>query len=167
MPPFTCTAVAAILLELTLSGGVTGWFDVKSRVMAVSGISWSGVLWRIAFAIALVGATYNPSGHSFYHWLLEPPAGITAVKALLGVLLLIGWVICLRTAFVALGRLGVILGAALFAALVWVLVELKFVDISSPSALTWVALIILGAILGLGLSWSLIRARATGQIEVQ
>jgi hypothetical protein len=61
----------------------------------------------------------------------------------------------------------VILGAALFAALVWVLVEFKFVDISSPSALTWVALIILGAILGLGLSWSLIRARATGQIEVQ
>jgi hypothetical protein len=33
--------------------------------------------------------------------------------------------------------------------------------------LTWLALVILGVILGLGLSWSLIRARATGQIEVQ
>jgi hypothetical protein len=135
--------------------------------MAVSGISWSGVLLRLAFAVALVLLTYNPSGYSFYHWLMAPPHGITAVKALLGVLLLIGWVICLRTAFVALGWLGVTLGAALLAALVWVLVDVKLVNPDDPSVLTWLALVILGVILGLGLSWSLIRARATGQIEVQ
>jgi hypothetical protein len=28
-------------------------------------------------------------------------------------------------------------------------------------------LVILGLVLGMGLSWSLIRARATGQVEVQ
>jgi hypothetical protein len=33
--------------------------------------------------------------------------------------------------------------------------------------LTWIALAIVGVILGLGLSWSLIRARWTGQVEVQ
>ena len=31
----------------------------------------------------------------------------------------------------------------------------------------WIALIVFGTVLGLGLSWSLIRARTTGQIEVQ
>jgi hypothetical protein len=31
----------------------------------------------------------------------------------------------------------------------------------------WLALLILGVILGIGLSWSLIRARLTGQVEVQ
>lgn len=134
--------------------------------MRVPGISWSGLLLRLAFAVALVLLTYNPSGYSFYHWLTAPPPGVTAVKALLGVLLLIGWVVCLRTAFVALGWLGATLGVALLAALVWVLVDLKLVDISQPSVLTWVALIILGAVLGLGLSWSLVRARTTGQIEV-
>lgn len=135
--------------------------------MSAPGISWSGVIVRIVLATALVLATYNPSGHSFYHWLTAPPLGITAVKALLGVLLLIGWVICLRTAFVALGWLGVGLGVALLAALVWVLVDARLIDTHGPTALTWIGLLILGTILGLGLSWSLIRARWTGQIEVQ
>ena len=135
--------------------------------MSVQGISWSGVLIRIAVAAALVLVTYNPTGYSFYHWLTEPPPGINAVKALLGVILLIGWVVCLRTVYVALGWLGVILGMALLGALVWVFVDMKWIDLASPSAVAWVALLILGAILGVGLSWSLIRARLTGQIEVQ
>jgi len=135
--------------------------------MSVQGISWSGVVVRIVLALALVLATYNPSGHSFYHWLTEPPAGITAVKALLGVLLLIGWALSLRTVHVALGSLGVILGVALLAALAWVFVEQKWLDLDTPSAVAWLVLLILGTVLGLGLSWSLIRARLTGQVEVR
>jgi hypothetical protein len=135
--------------------------------MAVQGISWAGVIVRIVLALVLVLATYNPSEHSFYHWLTEPPAGITAVKTLLGVLLLIGWAVSLRTVFVALGWLGVILGAAFLAALAWVFVEQRWLDLDSPTAFAWLALLILGTVLGLGLSWSLIRARLTGQVEVQ
>lgn len=155
---------------MTVAGGRWIGFTSDGRYnprMANEGISWGGIVARIAFAVGLVLITYNPSGHSFYHWLLEPPAGITAVKTLLGVLLLIGWVVCLRTAFVALGWLGVILGAALFAALAWVLIDIKILDLTGPTALTWLVLVILGTILGIGLSWSLIRARATGQVEVQ
>lgn len=135
--------------------------------MAVEGISWSGIITRIALAIALVLATFNPTGFSFYHWLTAPPGGITAIKVLLGVLLLIGWVVCLRTVFVALGWLGVILGVAFLAALARVFVDMKWIDLASPSSIAWLALLILGAILGVGLSWSLIRARLTGQVEVQ
>jgi len=135
--------------------------------MAVQGISWSGVLTRVVFAVALVLLTYNPSGHSFYHWVTAPPPGVTAIKAFLGVLLLIGWVICLRTAFVALGWLGVILGIALLGTVVWLLVDAHMIDTANPSVLAWIALVSVGIVLGIGLSWSLIRARATGQIEVQ
>ena len=135
--------------------------------MAVQGISWSGVLVRIVLAIALVMATYNPSGHSFYHWLTDPPAGVTAIKALSGVFLLIGWVVCLRTAFIALGWLGMFLGTALLAALTWVFVDMKWIDIGQSSTIAWLALLILGTVIGLGLSWSLVRARLTGQVEVQ
>jgi hypothetical protein len=135
--------------------------------MSVQGISWSGVIVRIVLAIALVLATYNPSGHSFYHWLTEPPAGITAIKALLGVVLLIGWAVSLRTVHVALGSLGVVLGVAFLAALAWVFVEQRWLDLDTPSSVAWLALLILGAVLGLGLSWSLIRARLTGQVEVK
>ena len=135
--------------------------------MATSGISWAGVIWRMVFAIALVLLTFNPSGNSFYHWLGAPPAGITAVKAFVGVLLLIGWVFCLRTAFVALGRIGLVLGAALFASATWMLVQAGWLSLDGVTTKTWVVLLILGVLLGLGLSWSLIRARTTGQVEVQ
>jgi hypothetical protein len=134
--------------------------------MAVQSISWSGVLLRIAFAAALVLLTVNPSGYSFYHWIVSAGPGGIALKAFAGVALLIGWVVCLRTAFVALGWLGVILGLALLGTLVWLLVDAKWIDPDYPSALAWVALAMLGIVLGVGLSWSLLRARATGQVEV-
>lgn len=135
--------------------------------MATPGISWSGVIRRVAFANALVLLTFNPSGNSFYHWLSAPPTGITAVKAFVGVLLLIGWVFCLRTAFVALGTIGLVLGAALFATATWMLVQAGWVSLDGVTTMTWVVLLILDVLLGLGLSWSLIRARTTGQVEVQ
>lgn len=134
--------------------------------MASAGISWSGVLLRVIFAVALVFVTFNPSGWSFYHWVSAPPAGITAVKALVGLLLLIGWLICVRTAFVSLGLVGAILLAALLAAFVWVLIDYHVIDGASRSSLVWIGLAIAGLVFGIGLSWSLIRARATGQVEV-
>ena len=134
--------------------------------MAVQGISWGGVLVRIVFAVVLVLLTVNPSGYSFYHWIASGGPGDIALKAFAGVALLIGWVVCLRTAFVALGWLGVILGLALLGTLVWLLVDAKWIDPDYPSALAWVALVMLGIVLGVGLSWSLLRARATGQVEV-
>jgi len=135
--------------------------------MAQPGISWGGVTWRLAFAIALVLVTFNPSGHSFYHWLTAPPLGITASKAFVAIFLLIGWVFCIRTALGALGMLGLVLGAALFGTAVWLMVDSGLIDLSGASAMTWIVLVIVGAMLGLGLSWSLIRARSTGQVEVQ
>ena len=81
--------------------------------MAVQGISWSGVVVRLVLALLLVLATYNPTGYSFYHWISALPTGITAVKAFASVLLAIGWIVCLRTAYVALGMLGVVLVVAL------------------------------------------------------
>jgi uncharacterized protein DUF6524 len=133
----------------------------------MGGISWGGVLVRIVLAVALVLLTFNPSGHSFYHWVTAPPAGITAEKAFAAVALAIGWIMCLRTAFVALGRIGVILCAALLGTFVWVLVDLRVLQTMDSVAMLWIGLVIVGVILGIGLSWSLIRARTTGQIEVQ
>lgn len=135
--------------------------------MAQPGISSMGVIWRMVFAVVLVLLTFNPSGYSFYHWLTAPPVGISATKAFAGVVLLIGWVFCLRTAFVSLGMLGLALGAALLGTATWLLVDVGLLSLTGVSAMTWVALLILGALLGLGLSWSLIRARTTGQVEVQ
>jgi hypothetical protein len=130
-------------------------------------ISWSGVVLRIVLAIALVLLTFNPSGHSFYHWITAPPPGITALKAFATVALLIGWIVCLRTAFVALGVIGVVLCTALLGTFVWLLFDWRVLQSTDSAALAWIGLVILGIVLGIGLSWSLIRARTTGQIEVE
>ena len=63
--------------------------------------------------------------------------------------------------------IGLVLCAALLGALVWVLVDIGWLELTGGSALTWVVLVIVGLLLGFGLSWSLIRARTTGQVEVQ
>jgi hypothetical protein len=135
--------------------------------MAVQGISWSGVVLRVMLAVAIVLITFNPSGHSFYHWLVEPPGGISALKAFSGVALLMAWVVCLRTAYVALGTVGLVLGCLLLGTFVWVLFDMDVLHAVSGKAMVWIGLIVFGAVLGVGLSWSLIRARTTGQIEVQ
>ena len=50
--------------------------------------------------------------------------------------------------------------------LVWVLTDYGFLNPDRPSLLSWIALISIGVILGIGLCWSLLRARVTGQVEV-
>jgi Family of unknown function (DUF6524) len=131
-----------------------------------TGISLLGALTRIALAILLVLATFNPTGYSLSHWLAAPPLAITPGKALAALVLIVGWLVCLRTAFIALGKFGLLLGLGLFATLVWFLVDQGWLSWSG-SAIVWVALLVVGILLGVGLSWSLIRAKATGQIEVR
>ena len=130
-----------------------------------SGISLSGALVRIALALALVIATFNPTGTSLFHWLASAPVAVTPGKALAALALVIGWVVCLRTAFISLGKAGLLLGVALFSVLVWFLIDRDVVSLNG-SGIVWVGLVVIGLLLGIGLSWSLLRARATGQIEV-
>ena len=124
----------------------------------------SGTFIRIALALALVLVTFNPSGYSVVHWIATPPVAFTPGKALAALVLAIGWVVCLRTAFIALGKVGLLLGLALFGVLVWFLVDRDVLSLTG-SAIAWVGLVVVGVLLGVGLSWSLLRAKATGQIE--
>jgi hypothetical protein len=129
-------------------------------------ISWFGVLARLIAGLAVVLLTYNPTGHSFYHWAMRDFANLNAVKAFSGALLLVGWVICIRAALTSLGALGLVLSALVLGTLVWVLADYGILDPDRPSLLAWISLIIIGIILGVGLSWSLLRTRVTGQVEV-
>ena len=129
-------------------------------------ISWLGVLIRLIGALAVVLLSYNPTGYSFYHWALRDFATITAVKAFSGAVLLVGWVVCIRTAFVSLGAIGLVLSALVLGTLIWVLTDYGILNPDRPSLLSWIFLIVIGIILGIGLSWSLFRARVTGQVEV-
>jgi Family of unknown function (DUF6524) len=114
------------------------------------------------------GPLYNhlSRGTSFAHWMTTPPVAVTPAKAIAALVLLIGWLMCLRTAFIALGKFGLLLGVAFFAAVIWLLVDRQFLTLTG-SGIVWAAEIIVGILLGVGLSWSLLRAKVTGHVEVQ
>jgi hypothetical protein len=123
-------------------------------------------LWRLLFAVALVLLTFNPTGHSYYHWLVDGFPSVSPTEAIAGLLLLIGWIFFVRTTLSSIGALGLLLMAALFAAIVWWIVSKGWLDVSNRSAMAWIVLLILGLMLGVGMSWSHIRRRISGQASV-
>jgi hypothetical protein len=133
--------------------------------MAERAISWAGVLARVAGALAVVLLTYNPSGHSFFHWALRDFGELDPGKLLAGALLAAGWVLCIRSASTSLGTIGLVLSASILGSLVWMLFRAGILDPDRPSVFAWVAIFLVGGVLGVGLSWSLLRQRITGQVE--
>jgi hypothetical protein len=125
----------------------------------------ASIIPRVLFAVALVLLTWNPGGWSYVDWALRDRSAFDAVKAFFGVLLLGGWVFCVRSAWVSLGAVGLVLVGALLATVVWMLVQFGVVEPGSTQTLLWIALVAVGVVLGVGLSWSKVRQGATGQVE--
>ena len=121
---------------------------------------------RWIFAIFLVFGTYNPSGYSYVSWVLGENTELGPVVAIVGLVLLIAWLIYLRSTFLALGMVGIVLGSALFAAIIWLLVDLGLFSLDSTSIVTYLALLLLSLILATGMSWSHIRRRLSGQADM-
>ena len=121
---------------------------------------------RWIFAIILVLGSYNPSGHSYIGWVLDELTEFGPLMAISGLILLIAWIIYLRATLLSIGWLGVTLGAALFAAIIWLLVDIGLLSIESTGIISYLVLLLLSLILATGMSWSHIRRRMTGQIDV-
>ncbi len=132
-----------------------------------AGLTLRGLALRIGAAIALVLATFNPSRWSYLRWAFDDLADFTPFQAIVGLLLLAGWILYVRAALHSLGWLGVALIAAVIAACVWLAVQQGWLALESTSVLAWIALVGVGLILGIGLSWSHFRRRITGQVDVE
>ena len=125
-----------------------------------------GLVCRLAFSVALVLLTFNPTGHSYYHWLADGFPSIEPLEAVAGVVLLGAWVFFVKSALAAMGGVGLGLLVAFFAAVVWWLVSQGWLDVGNRSAMAWVVLVIVGLVLGVGMSWAHIRRRVSGQASV-
>ncbi len=123
-------------------------------------------LWRLIFSVALVLLTFNPTGHSYYHWLADGFPSVQPLEVIAGIALLGAWIFFVRSTMSAMGTLGVVLLLSLFAAIVWWVVSQGWLDVSNRSAMAWVVLLILGLVLGIGMSWSHIRREVAGQASV-
>ena len=86
--------------------------------------------------------------------------------ALVGILLLIGWTIFLRATVRSLGVFGLLLAAAFMGVLLWIMIDWGWFHADSLKAVSYIILIVICWMLAIGVSWSHIRRRITGQIDV-
>lgn len=120
---------------------------------------------RWLFAFLLLAATYNPTPWNYTRWALANYETQLPLTVLLGLLLFVGYVIYLRATLRSIGAFGMILVLAIVGAALWVLWDFGLIDLSDPGFATWIALLALSVVLGIGLSWSVIRRALSGQID--
>jgi hypothetical protein len=135
--------------------------------MAKAEFSAGGFITRWFVALALVMVTFNPTSWSYLSWLpADWPSDDLPLKALAGVVLLIAFVIFLRATWRAIGPVGLALAGLFFAAVLWVLIDYGWLDPTQANLMTWLVLVIVATVLAIGMSWSHIRRRMSGQYDV-
>lgn len=128
-------------------------------------ITVQGFLLRFLFALLLVMLTYNPSGYSYVHWLKSSFSDFSPLLGLAGISLIIGWVIYIRATLRSLGLIGLILAALFFSAILWLFIDWGWLNLKNVTVINWVVSILISAILAVGISWSHIRRKISGQVD--
>lgn len=126
----------------------------------------TGFLIRWAFAFLLTASTYNPTQYNYVRWALETYETGMSFVVLAGLVLLIGYIIYLRATLRSISVLGVILVLALIGALVWVAMDLGWLSLENANLNLWIGNVALSFVLGVGMSWSIIRRAISGQADV-
>ncbi len=125
-----------------------------------------GIILRWLGAFILLSATYNPTQINFTRWAEANWHTQMPLTILFGLLLGVGYMIYIGATLRSIGAFGILLVAAIVAALVWVLIDYQILTLQNPSLNLWLGIFALSVVLGIGLSWSIIRQRISGQATV-
>lgn len=126
---------------------------------------FDGFLVRFVFAIIVVFSSYNPEGVSYYHWISEALPEFSVIKAFIGVILLIGWIILIRATLGSLGAMGILLAAAFFGLAIWLIIDVMGLTTDNARVISYIIEIMLASVLSIGVSWSHVRRRISGQLD--
>jgi hypothetical protein len=126
-------------------------------------LTFSGFLVRLGFASVLVFLTYNPTPYNFVDWLMS--GEFSPLKGLAGMILLIGWVVFARASLRSLGVAGFALIVAFFGFFLWLLIDFNLLQLDNVNLLIWISDIIASIVLAIGMSWSHVRRRMSGQLD--
>jgi hypothetical protein len=130
-------------------------------------LSIGGVIGRFLASLILVVATFNPTGYSFVGWIAGHFPHLEPLQVVVGIALSALWLFFLHATWRSLGTVGVVLGVAFFAAMVWLFTSWGWFSLSNNNAVIWVVLIMMACLLTLGLCWALLQARISGQAVVE
>ncbi|PWC31253.1 DUF6524 family protein [Azospirillum sp. TSO35-2] len=125
-----------------------------------------GFFIRALSCFLLLFATWNPSGYSYLSWLDTDDGSRLSLKLAVGVLLLATYAAYARIAWVALRWIGTLTCLAL---LISGYLAIRHFGLLDPNAPFWnsaVVLIFSSVVLSVGVCWSHIKRRISGQSHV-
>ena len=126
----------------------------------------TGFFWRLIAAFALLVATFNPTEWNYITWVQANFTEQMPLAVLFGLLLFVGYIIYLRATLRSIGAFGMFMVLAIVASMVWVLYDYGLLTLRETSQMVWLALGALAFVLGIGLSWSHVRRRLSGQADM-
>jgi hypothetical protein len=125
-----------------------------------------GILLRWLGAFVLLSVIFNPTTWNFVTWARlnwdDQMPVIVFVGLILGVVMMVYLVATMRS----IGVLGSLIIAAIFGAGLWVLSDWGVLALGNDDLTVWLAILALSLILGIGMSWSILRQRLSGQASV-
>lgn len=121
---------------------------------------------RWLFAFVLVTATYNPTRFNYIRWAQANYDDRLSLMVLFGLVLFVGYIIFFRATLRSIGPFGMFLVLALVAVIVWVLYDVGLLTLEKPDQMVWLGVVALSAVLGTGMSWSIIRRKLSGQYDM-
>lgn len=125
-----------------------------------------GFIIRWLCALALLTVTFNPTEYNYITWARDYGHMNMSVVALLGLILFIGYVIYLRATLRSIGGFGMFLVLAVVGAGLWVLFDYGVLSLDNKEFNVWLGLLALSFVLGVGLSWSIVRRAVSGQADM-
>jgi hypothetical protein len=121
---------------------------------------------RWLMSAALVFGTYNPSGTSYYDWLVSSPGRVTPTQVFTGIFILAVAVALLRNTFLSLGYLGIATILTLISMAIVLGVGLGIVDFKNVTFSTYMAEVWISLTIAIGGSWAYAQRKLSGERDV-
>jgi hypothetical protein len=125
-----------------------------------------GILLRWLGAFLLLAAIFNPTRWNYVTWAREDWDTQTSLIVFCGLILAVATMVYLVATMRSIGIFGALVIAGIFGAGLWVLTDWGLLGLSNSALNVWLTILALSLILGIGMSWSILRQRLSGQATV-
>ena len=117
---------------------------------------------RVLYPSFTVFATFNTSGYSFYHWVVDHPGDDLILKVFAGGMLAFSYYNIGETMSVALQRTGLLIVVVTASAGAWYLIDQRWITVDSRADLINAMQMTLVLVMAVGLSYAHLHSRIGG-----
>jgi glucan phosphoethanolaminetransferase (alkaline phosphatase superfamily) len=114
---------------------------------------------RFIIAAVVAFATYNAEGFSYFHWILNNLGSLNLYMAGAAVVLVLCWIMLIRSSIASLSLIGFSLVTVAFALLAWFIIHRLGLNASSKGAIIYIIELAIASVLSVGVPWSRIKRK--------